>query len=312
MLSILSILSGILLLYIGSESLVRGSSCLAAHFGIPPLIIGLTIVAFGTSAPELIVSIYAAFKGASDVALGNVVGSNIFNIAVILGITALIRPPSVHIDLIRREIPLMICVSIIGFGLISYGQITRIAGCILFLGLCAYIVFSIRAARRQPSEEPEAPSARRSPVWVYGVLIVVGLGVLIFGSNLFVAGSVAMARDFGFSEAVIGLTIVAAGTSLPELATSLVAAIKKESDVAIGTIVGSNIFNILGILGLTASIHPIEVENIEIRDAAFMLGLSILLLPFAFSQRSVSRVEGGVFLAIYGLYLYLLWPTKLF
>jgi cation:H+ antiporter len=306
----LSIVAGILLLYLGSESLVRGSSRLAAHFGIPPLIIGLTIVAFGTSAPELIVSISAALKGASDVALGNVIGSNIFNIAVILGITALIRPPSVHIDLIRREIPLMICVTVIGVGFIAYGQIPRLAGIILFLGLCAYIVFSIRAARSQPTGEPETTSKERSPVWIYGVLIAAGLAVLILGSNLFVAGSVALARSFGVSEAVIGLTIVAAGTSLPELATSLVAAIKKQSDVAIGTIVGSNIFNILGILGLTASIHPIVIGNIGMRDAAFMLGLSILLLPFACSQRSISRVEGCVFLAIYGLYLYLLWPTK--
>lgn len=159
----LSIVAGILLLYLGSESFVRGSSRLAAHFGIPPLIIGLTIVAFGTSAPELIVSISAAFKGASDVALGNVVGSNIFNIAVILGITALIRPPSVHIDLIRREIPLMIYVTVIGVGFIAYGQIPRLAGIILFLGLCAYIVFSIRAARSQPTGEPETASKGRRP-----------------------------------------------------------------------------------------------------------------------------------------------------
>jgi cation:H+ antiporter len=306
----LSIVFGILLLYIGSESLIRGSSRLAAHFGIPPLIIGLTIVAFGTSAPELIVSISAAFKGASDVAIGNVIGSNIFNIAVILGITALIRPPSVHIDLIRREIPLMIFVSMLGFGLVAYGHIPRIAGIILFLGLCVYTAFSIRAVYRQSDTEQSEISTGRSPVWICAVLVVVGLGVLVLGSNLFIAGSVAMARDFGFSEAVIGLTIVAAGTSLPELATSLVAAIKKESDVAIGTIVGSNIFNILCILGLTASIQPIQVGGIGMRDAAFMLGLSILLLPFAFSQRSISRIEGCVFLSIYGLYLYLLWPAN--
>lgn len=308
----ISIVTGILLLYIGAESLVRGSSRLAGHFGIPPLIIGLTIVAFGTSAPELTVSISAALKGASDVAVGNVIGSNIFNIAVILGITALIRPPSVHLDLIRREIPFMIFVSMVGFGLVSFGYIPRIAGIILFLGLCAYTVFSIRAAKRQPDGQQPDLSTERSPVWICGVLIVVGLGVLVLGSNLFVAGSVAMARDFGISEAIIGLTIVAAGTSLPELATSLVAAIKKESDVAIGNIVGSNIFNILCILGLTASIQPIEVGGIGIRDAAFMLGLSILLLPFAFSKRSISRAEGCVFLSIYGIYLYLLWPTKPF
>lgn len=306
----ISILIGILLLYIGAESLVRGSSHLAAHFGIPPLIIGLTVVAFGTSAPELTVSLSAALKGVGDVAVGNVIGSNIFNIAVILGITALIRPPSVHLDLIRREIPLMIFVSILGFGLISYGEIPRIPGMMLFLGLCTYIVFSIRAAKSQPAVDLPDPAIRRPPLWICGALIVAGLGVLVLGANLFVIGSVATARAFGVPEAVIGLTIVAAGTSLPELATSLVAAFKKESDVAIGNIVGSNIFNILCILGLTASIQPIQVGGIGMRDAAFMLGLSILLLPFAFSQRYISRVEGFIFLSVYGVYLYVLWPAN--
>lgn len=303
---------GILLLYIGAESLVRGSSRLAALFGIPPLIIGLTIVAFGTSAPELTVSISAALKGASDVAVGNVVGSNIFNIAVILGITALIRPPSVHFDLIRREIPFLIFVSVVGFALVSYGHVSRLAGILLFLGLCVYTVISIRAGRKQLAGEQavEDESAAKSPVWLCAVLIVTGLGILVLGSHLFVVGAVETARGFGVSEAVIGLTIVAAGTSLPELATSLVAAIKKESDVAIGNIVGSNLFNILCILGITSSVMPIEVGGIGMRDAAFMLGLSVVLLPFAFSQRSISRAEGCVFLGIYGVYLYLLWPGQ--
>lgn len=305
----LSIVIGILLLYIGAEGLVRGSSRLAAHYGIPPLIIGLTIVAFGTSAPELTVSISAALRGSSDVAIGNVVGSNVFNIAVILGITALIRPPSVHLDLIRREIPFLILISLIAFGLIVYGHITRVAGIMLFLGLCAYTVCSIRSAKGQADESPPDISVSRSPVWLFAVWIVVGLGVLVLGSHLFVTGAVAIARNFGVSEAIIGLTIVAAGTSLPELATSLVAAIKRESDVAIGNIIGSNIFNILCILGLTSAIMPMEAGGIGIRDAAFMLGLSILLLPFAFSQRSISRGEGCVFLGIYGIYVYLLWPA---
>lgn len=305
----LSILTGILLLYFGAESLVRGSSRLAAHFGIPPLIIGLTIVALGTSAPELTVSISAALKGASDVALGNVVGSNILNIAVVLGITALIRPPSVHFDLIRREIPFMIFVSLLGFGLVWYGHIPRMVGIALFLILCGYTWVCIRAAKREPDGADYDLSSKGSPVWLCSIMIVAGLGVLVLGSNLFVTGSVALARDFGISEAIIGLTIVALGTSLPELATSVVAALKNESDVAIGNIVGSNIFNILCILGLTSSFIPMEVGGIGIRDAAFMLGLSILLLPFAFSQRSISRMEGGCFLSIYGVYLYLIWPT---
>lgn len=304
------IIVGMLLLYVGAESLVRGSSRLAAFYGIPPLVIGLTIVAFGTSAPELTVSISAALKGASDVAVGNVIGSNIFNIAVILGITAMIRPPSVHLDLIRREIPFLILVTLLGGGLILLGEVSRIAGMLLFLGLCVYTILSIRAGRNQPVDSAAALSTSTDPrVWLHGVLIVAGLAVLVLGSQMFVSGAVAMARDFGLSEAVIGLTIVAAGTSLPELATSVVAAIRKESDVAIGNIVGSNIFNILCILGLTATVKPIQIAGIGINDAVFMLGLAVLLLPFAFTQRSISRWEGGVFLGLYGVYLYLLWPT---
>ncbi|MBC2602361.1 calcium/sodium antiporter [Puniceicoccus vermicola] len=307
----ISILVGILLLYLGAESLVRGSSQLAAKFGIPPLIVGLTIVAFGTSAPELTVSLSAAFNGANGVSVGNVVGSNIFNIAVILGITALIRPPNVQINIIRREIPFLIFVTLIGSFLILHGSVSRLAGLTLFLGLCAYTVYCIREARKESSENSADPSPVKTyPTWLCGLLIILGLGVLVFGSHLFVEGAVSLARRFGVSEAIIGLTIVAAGTSLPELATSVLAALKKESDVAIGNIIGSCIFNILCILGLTASILPIEVTDIGRLDVALMLGLSIVLLPFAFSQRKISRLEGACFLAAYGIYLYCLWPTS--
>lgn len=304
-----SIITGIILLYFGAESLVRGSSRLATRFGIPPLIIGLTIVAFGTSSPEFLVSLSAAIKGANDVAIGNVVGSNIFNIAVILGLTALFRPPSVHLDLIRREMPFMIAVSLMAFGLVWLGSVSRPAGILLFLVLCAYVTVSVRAARKVPdSGLADLPEDPQMPIWLCSILIVAGLGVLIAGSHLFVTGAIGAARTWGVSEAVIGLTIVAAGTSLPELATSIVAAIKKESDIAIGNIVGSNIFNILGILGLTASILPLKVAGIGLRDAGFMLGFAIILLPFAFSQRSISRLEGSIFLGLYGVYLYFLWP----
>ena len=307
----ISILVGILLLYLGAESLVRGSSQLAAKFGIPPLIVGLTIVAFGTSAPELTVSLSAAFNGANGVSVGNVVGSNIFNIAVILGITALIRPPSVQINIIRREIPFLIFVTLIGSFLILHGSVSRLAGLTLFLGLCAYTIYCIREARKESTENSaDASPVKTYPTWLCGLLVILGLGVLVFGSHLFVEGAVSLARRFGVSEAVIGLTIVAAGTSLPELATSVLAALKKESDVAIGNIIGSCIFNILCILGLTASILPIEVTDIGRLDVALMLGLSIVLLPFAFSQRKISRLEGACFLAAYGIYLYCLWPTS--
>ncbi|WP_199221027.1 calcium/sodium antiporter [Coraliomargarita sinensis] len=301
---------GILFLYLGAECLVRGSSRLATRFGIPPLIIGLTVVAFGTSSPELLVSISAVVQGANDVAVGNVVGSNIFNIAVILGVTALIKPPSVHIDLIRREIPVMILVSLLTLGLVGLGYVSRLAGLSLCAGLVVYLWLSIRTARKETkAAEFDLPLSPRMPVWLCAILIVAGLSVLVFGAQLFLTGAVKLARDFGFSEAVIGLTIVAAGTSLPELATSVVAAIRKESDVAIGNIVGSNIFNVLGILGLTSAMLPMEVAGIGLRDAGFMLGFAVLMLPFAFSQRTISRTEGVVFLSIYGVYLYLLWPA---
>ena len=306
----LSIVVGILLLYIGAETLVRGSSQLAQKLGIPPLVIGLTIVAFGTSSPELLVSISAALRGSSDVAVGNVVGSNIFNVAVILGLTALIKPPKVHSDLIRREIPVLIIVSMLGFVVISSGNVTRLVGILLFFGLCYYCWYCIQGARKHPNALPaDVSGSTQMSSWLCGILIVAGLSFLIFGANLFVAGAVAVARGFGMSEALIGLTIVAAGTSLPELATSIVAAIKREPDVAIGNVVGSNIFNILGILGVTASILPLEVSGIGIIDVGYMLGLAVLLLPFAFSQRSISRFEGGIFLSMYGIYLYLLWPS---
>ncbi|MBK1833380.1 calcium/sodium antiporter [Roseibacillus ishigakijimensis] len=304
----LAIIFGMVLLYFGAEGLVRGSARLAARFGIPPLIIGLTIVAFGTSAPELTVSLSAALRGAGDVAVGNALGSNIFNIAVILGLTALIQPPRVHQDLIRREIPFLIVVTLLACGLVAGGGISRLAGGLLFLLLCAYTAFSIRQGRRSGEEEEGSGPAERTPLWQCALFIVLGLAVLVAGSHLFVLGAVEVARGFGVSEAVIGLTIVAAGTSLPELATSVVAAVKKEADVAIGNIVGSNIFNILCILGLTAVVSPLEVVGIGLRDALVMLAFSVVLLPFAWSQKSISRWEGGFFLLAYGGYLALLWP----
>lgn len=307
----ISIAIGILLLFLGAEALVRGSSRLAALFGIPPIVIGLTVVAFATSAPELTVSLSAAMNGSSDVALGNVVGSNIANIALILGLTALIRPPAVHLNLIRREIPFLILVSAVGLGLVVLGTVSRPVGITLFLGLCVYLSFAIRSARRHPEDVAmDVPNTGAMPQWLCWILIAGGLGVLVLGARLFVVGAVATARDFAVSEAVIALTIVAAGTSLPELATSVVAAIKKESDVAIGNIVGSSIFNILCILGLTAAALPLEATDVGFRDAAFMFGTALLLLPFAFSKQSISRGEGAVFLVIYGVYLYGLWPRE--
>ncbi|GHC10543.1 calcium/sodium antiporter [Cerasicoccus arenae] len=307
----LLVIAGIVLLYFGAEGLVRGSSNLAIRAGIPPLVVGLTVVAFGTSAPELTVSISASLQGKGVVALGNVVGSNIFNIAVILGISALIRPLTIHINLLRRDIPIMIGAAVVGFGLILYGDIGRIAGIALLLMLTAYLVFTIHAAKRETAQgldSMDAPEPPKNAWWLDVIFLVVGLGLLVWGANLFVEGAIVIARKLGVSEAVIGLTIVAAGTSLPELATSIVAAIKKQTDIAVGNVVGSNIFNILCILGTTAVVKPISADGISWIDGAVMLLVSVILLPLAFTQRTISRGEGGFLMVIYGGFLIWLWP----
>jgi len=303
---------GIVLLYIGAEGLVRGSSNLAIRAGIAPLVVGLTVVAFGTSAPELTVSVSAALQGMGEVSLGNVVGSNVFNITVILGLSAVIMPLTIHVNLLRRDIPIMIGICAIGFGLIAVGEITRWMGFVLILLLAAYITFTVLIARKEDADAEalmDIPAKAEGPVWRDLVFLVIGLGVLVLGANLFVEGAIAVARKLGVSEAVIGLTIVAAGTSLPELATSVVAAFKKQTDIAVGNAVGSNIFNVLCILGVTSTVRPIEAGSINLIDGAFMLGSSILLLPLAFTQRAIQRWEGAVLLMVYAGYLWWLWPA---
>ncbi|MDP4624991.1 MAG: calcium/sodium antiporter [Akkermansiaceae bacterium] len=309
---ILLIILGAILLYFGAEGLVRGSASLATRLGVSPLIAGLTIVAFGTSAPELSVSLSSALEGHSDIALGNVIGSNIFNIAVILGIAALIQPMKIHLAVIRRDIPVMIVASAIAFALIISGSFSRMAGCGLLLGLGAYLYFTIRSAKSAPvgSEENamEAPPLLSSSWLIDTVVLLAGLGVLILGSRLFVDGATSFAKTMGVSDAVIGLTVVAVGTSLPELATSVVAALRKQSDIAIGNVVGSNIFNVFCILGVTATVSPINASEIGLRDGVVMLLIALILLPFAMTGRRISRSEGAVFLVIYAVYLVLLWP----
>lgn len=310
----LLIIAGIILLYIGAEGLVRGSASLATRVGVSPLIAGLTVVAFGTSAPELSVSVSAALEGRSDIALGNVVGSNIFNIAVILGIAALIQPLRIQLAVIRRDIPVMIGASALAFGLVLYGGVPRSAGLVLVLGLGLYLFFTIRSAKGAGAGAGDElidvpPLMSRS--WVIdGLVLVGGLGVLILGSRLFVDGATVLAKSMGVSDAVIGLTVVAAGTSLPELAASVVAALRRQSDIAIGNVVGSNIFNVLCILGITATVSPIHSSGIGLRDGVAMMLLALILLPFAMTGRRISRVEGAILVSVYGVYLVLLWPRS--
>ena len=309
---ILYLIGGLILLFIGAEGLIRGSSNLAIKIGITPLVVGLTVVAFGTSAPELVVSLKAALIGNSSIALGNVIGSNIANIALILGVGALIRPLDVHANVIMREIPIMIGISILLIILLLDGELGLIDGIIFVAGIVVYTIVNIILARKEKNPEVDAEfkegleSKLGVPISI--VFMIVGLGLLILGANLFVQSAIAIAKLFYLSDAVIGLTIVAVGTSLPELITSIVAAYKKEADIAIGNVVGSNIFNILSILGITAIIIPISSAGISYVDLGIMLIAAIILFPLSRTGFSITRWEGAILLAGYVIYIYHLIP----
>ncbi len=309
----LLLLASLILLIIGAEGLVRGSSSLALRLGLTPLVVGLTVVAFGTSSPELVVSIGAALQGQGDIAVGNVVGSNIFNIGVILGITALICPIAVRLQMIKIDVPIMIAAALLLPVLLWDGKLGFIEGLLLTIGIIAYTGFNVWLARKttnpEVTEEFDSGVPGLSKHWGLDLLLILGgLGVLVLGSQLLVENAVILARALGLSEAVIGLTIIAAGTSMPELATSVVAALRKQPDIAVGNIVGSNVFNILGILGIATLVTPIEVQSIRGIDYAFMIGMSVVLLPFLWSGLRLRRLEGLVLLGIYGVYAALLWP----
>lgn len=307
MLSLLFLLLGLGLLYFGAQVLIKGGAALAFRFGLSALVVGLTVIAYGTSSPELVVSLQAAFSGNSAIAVGNVIGSNICNIALILGLCSLVQPLTASAQVIRREVPIMIGVSLLLVGVIWDGVIGRIDGALLLSGLIAYTWLTVRAARaakeglaeREYDEDFHvgAPGAGRSVA-----LVGLGLAVLIGGSHLFVTGAVEIARHWGISDVVIGLTVVAVGTSLPELATSLVAALRGHSDVAIGNVVGSNIFNVLGILGLVALVHPIDAAGLSRIDLGMMIATAVALLPVARSGGRVNRVEGAILLGVYVAY----------
>lgn len=303
----------LILLFVGAEGLVRGSSSLALRAGLSRLMVGLTIVAFGTSSPELVVSVEAALSNQGDISVGNVVGSNIFNIAVILGITAFVCPIPVHRQVIKIDAPVALGVALLLVLLLMNQTLSRLEGMLLFAGIVAYTWMSFILARREAppaiADDENILAVTTSRHWSVDIaLILVGLAILVAGSRLLVDNSVALAVSFGISEAVIGLTIVAAGTSMPELATSLVAAFRKQPDIAIGNIVGSNIFNILGILGVASVISPIEAPGISTLDYGVMILFTVLLIPLLYTGRKLHRVEGGVLLALYLVYLFLLWP----
>ena len=312
MYSFLQIAAGLVLLFGGAEGLVRGSAALALRAGLTPLVVGLTVVAFGTSSPEMVVSVQAALAGRGDLAVGNVVGSNIGNVALILGLSVLIRTMGVRAQLLRLDVPVMVAVSVLLWWLLGDGALGRPEGLVLAGGVVAYTLFNLWQARRETSAaqsvgEAVLPDPRR-PLWRDVVFIVGGLALLVVGADLLVEGAVAVARRLGLSEAVIGLTIVAVGTSMPELATSVVAAFRGEGDIAIGNVVGSNIFNVLGILGTAALVRPLRIEGISPVDLAAMTLVAILLLPLMRTGFRLVRWEGGLLLAFYAAYVYYLLP----
>ncbi|GIU01927.1 sodium:calcium antiporter [Shewanella morhuae] len=297
MLITLSILGGFIILTLGAEALVRGASSIALRLGITPLIIGLTIVAFGTSAPELAVSVKSALAGNSGIALGNVIGSNIANIGLILAITALIRPIQVQSQVVKRDIPLMILASMLFWGLLLDGELSLIDGVVLLSLLVGYLAFSYISSKNS-NEEEEIEAGPNNPL-LSVLFIVVGISMLVGGGILFVNGAVDLAKTFGVSEVIIGLTIVAIGTSMPELVTSVIAALKGQSDIAIGNVVGSNLFNILGILGVTAIVQPVSALGFQSIDFIVMLAFAVIILPFAWTGLRIGRREGTVLLLGY-------------
>jgi cation:H+ antiporter len=313
---------GLVALILGAELLVRGASRLALSLGITPLVVGLTVVAFGTSAPELAVSVQSAWAGQVDIALGNVVGSNLFNVLVILGLSALITPLVVHQQVIRQEVPVMIGVSLLLWAMVLDGGIGRWEGLLLAALGVGYTVLLIRQSRRETAatlaqvevEYEDAfdgrPSAWDAHWGVQVLLILAGLALLVLGARWLVEAAVAFARHLGVSELVIGLTIVAAGTSLPEVATSVMAALRGERDIAVGNVVGSNIFNILAVLGISASVAPSALAvapSLLAFDLPVMVAVAVACLPVFFTGNLIARWEGGLFLILYVAYtLYLI------
>lgn len=298
--------AALIMLYLGGESLIRGAAALASRLGVSSLAIGLTVVAFGTSAPELVVSVDAALSGANDISVGNVVGSNIANIALILGVAALLRPAMVQSKLVRIDAPIMIAVSLVLLAVLGNGRASRLEGLVLLTGLAAYTAFTYWGARRESEpirEEIASAAAHRATSMPVGVLLVIaGLLLLVGGGHLLVTSAVVLASSLGISQAVIGLTIVAVGTSLPEAATSVIASIRGQGDIAIGNVVGSNIFNILGILGLTAIVHPLELGAIRWLDLGTMVGVACLATLLIATRLRLGRLEGAILLVLYALY----------
>ena len=308
------IFGGLVLLYFGADWLVKGAITISLKFGLSPLIVGLTVVALGTSLPEALVSIQATLDNQGGIALGNVIGSNILNIALILGLSSLLQPLKVDSHLVKADVPILVGASFLLIVLLEDFHISRMEGALLLLGIVFYVSGNIMTVKRtSPAEDqiegmevPEDPS--KNLLRDIGFLIL-GLIALALGSNFLVEGAVDLARIWGLSEALIGLTIVSIGTGTPELATALMAAYRKTADIAIGNAVGSNIFNIFFVVGLAGLIAPINGTQINPSDLYVMFGLTFLLLPTVWTGMVLDRKEGFLFVAIYVAYIYYLWTT---
>ncbi len=308
MISVGLILGGLVLLMLGADLLVRGAASLALRLGISPLVVGLTVVAFGTSSPELFVSIKASLAGQGAITLGTVIGSNICNIVLILGVACLIRPLQIHLQVLRFDLPCMLGATVLVMALLATGEITRFMGgglLLLVIGYSAITIWMARREKKSPAEleyEDEVKCPLKSvPLMV--VFVLVGAGLLVVGADLVLRGAVVVAKSWGVSEAVIGLTIVAVGGSLPELATSVVAAVKRNGDIAVGNVIGSNIFNLLSVLGAAALANPIPVVGISRIDTGVMLFVSVLIFPLMRSGFELKRWEGVLMLSIYVSYV---------
>ncbi len=309
--TLFNICLGLILLVVGARWLVSASSALALKVGISPLVIGLTVVAFGTSAPEMTINVMSVLSGKTDIAMGNIVGSNIFNVLFILGVCALLRPLQVSSQIIRLDVPIMIAVSLVLFLISLKGSLGFLDGVLLFSGLICYTFFTIRMSRKETkeikAEFDKAVDHKKHSTPLLILKIAASLGLLVFGSNRLILGAVAIAKAYGVSDLVISLTIIAAGTAFPEIFTSVVATLKGEKDIAIGNVIGSNIFNILGVGGLTGLLSgagsvPVARSLIGF-DLPFMIAVAFACLPIFLTGRLIARWEGFIFLAYYFFYI---------
>lgn len=304
--SLFYVVCGILFLYGGGELLVSGSVSLARALGVRPLIVGLTVVAFGTSSPELAASLFAAFAEAPDMVLGNVIGSNILNIGAILGLTALLYPLTTQVQLLRRDIPVMIGAGALLFLLIPDHLIGRVEGLLLFVLLGLYLVLLYTERKRSGDNSTEkGEKGRLKKIWLAILFVVAGIGLLTLGASWLIKGAKAIAESYGVSERIIGLTIVAFGTSLPELASCLVAAVRRQGDLLLGNLVGSSIFNVLAILGLTALVHPVDVNapGVFRLDLLIMIGFSLVAFTLLAIGKTLKKWKGAVLTLLYAAYI---------